>query len=380
MKQQVITVFTDGDSSELSTWSNVPYFLTKTLENKGFIVHRVNVGVHPKISLFFNKFITKLIKLIYNKKSEYYFNRTILYEYIVQKKMKKAVKKYKDTNLFISTSFSFTPWKYTEAKKVLFCDWTIDYYYKYFLNREPDRLEQLSINRQNKHIENSNLVISLFPNVTDFMKEKYEQQKNIHYLGNVINSELTLNKEEVLNCKKNSNSILFIGGLKYLEGAKCLIRAFKIIKRVYPSLNLNIIGISKDHFDSLPEGVNCYGYMDKSNPMDNDLYYSLIRDGKVIVNTTPKWAAFSATVEAMYWFTPVITTPYNSFIETFGKQIEFGYYCEKNDFNMLSDYILGIFRLDNDNYLKLCKESNRVVQKFTWDNYVNNILNTIEKI
>ncbi|MHA5135034.1 hypothetical protein [Oenococcus oeni] len=38
-----ITVFSYGDSNLLKTWSNVPYFFTKTFADDGVSVNRVNV-------------------------------------------------------------------------------------------------------------------------------------------------------------------------------------------------------------------------------------------------------------------------------------------------------------------------------------------------
>src|SRR3569833_1299656 len=39
-----LTVFSHGDSTLLSTWSNVPYFFTRTIESKGIKVNRVNIN------------------------------------------------------------------------------------------------------------------------------------------------------------------------------------------------------------------------------------------------------------------------------------------------------------------------------------------------
>ncbi|EOR23312.1 group 1 glycosyl transferase [Niallia nealsonii AAU1] len=291
--------------------------------------------------------------------------------------MKRAVKKYSDTDIFISTSFSYTPWKYTNKKKVLFCDWTISYYYDYFLNRTPDKLEQKSIERQNVHLQKSDYIISLFPNVSEYIKKVFNEKA--YYIGNVINSELDVNKDEILKCKRNSNSILFVGGPKYIEGARCLINSFEMIQEDYPELELNIIGINKKEVDNLPERVNFYGYLNKSNHSDRETYYNLMKNAKVIVNTTPKWAAFSGTVEAMYWYTPVITTPYTSFIETFGSDMKFGYYCERNDPELLKNYLENILTMVQLDYVDLCINANSMVQKFTWDNYVTNLLQTIEE-
>ncbi|WP_182425182.1 glycosyltransferase [Heyndrickxia coagulans] len=378
MKPKIITVFTEGDSNKLSTWSNVPFFLTNTLEKKGYIINRVDVNSNKIIRGIYNKIILKIIKRLFNKKTEYYLNRTTYFEKRVERKMKRATKKYKDTDIFISTSFSYSPWKFTNKKTVLFCDWTIDYYYKYFLNRKPDRLERGAIERQDTQIDHSDYVISLFPDVTNYMKEKYSN-KNIFYLGNVINSVLDVNMEQILKSKLESFSILFIGGKKYIEGAKSLIMAYDSLKLKYPRIIVNIIGISKEQFSYLPSEINCYGYLDKSKEKDKRVYYRLMSEAKLIINTTPKWAAFSATVEAMYWYTPVITTPYASFVKTFGTNINFGYYCEKNDPELINRFISKILQLSDSDYLNMCQSANKVVQQFSWDNYVNKLLKAISE-
>ena len=52
--------------------------------------------------------------------------------------------------------------------------------------------------------------------------------------------------------------------------------------------------------------------------------YEPFKKAKVFINTTPKWAAFSASIEAMYFYIPVVVTPYDEFTKTFGEHIEFG--------------------------------------------------------
>ena len=46
-------------------------------------------------------------------------------------------------------------------------------------------MEYRAIKRQDDTIKNANYVVTLFPNVYDFMKQKFN---NIYYLGNVINT------------------------------------------------------------------------------------------------------------------------------------------------------------------------------------------------
>jgi glycosyltransferase involved in cell wall biosynthesis len=209
------------------------------------------------------------------------------------------------------------------------------------------------------------------------MKERYKN-KNIFHLGNVINSLHEVTNSQILEKKTNSKSLLFIGSKKYLEGAQCLVRAFHELKKDYPNLSLNIIGMNEsDLGDQLNEGVNCYGYLDKGKNNERELYYSLLQDAKIFVNTTPQWGAFSATLEAMYFYIPVIVTPYKEFVETFGMKIGFGCYCEKNSLDLLCANIKTIF--NHPSYSTLCVNAHESVKDFTWSAYIDKMLKTIKE-
>jgi glycosyltransferase involved in cell wall biosynthesis len=80
----------------------------------------------------------------------------------------------------------------------------------------------------------------------------------------------------------------------------------------------------------------------------------------------------------MYFYTPVIVTPYSEFIKTFGQDIDFGYYCEENDTILIKDKILAI--MQNSSYKELCINANSAVQHFTWDAYVDKMIEKIEAL
>ena len=75
--------------------------------------------------------------------------------------------------------------------------------------RVPGILEKKSIERQRKEIEAADYVISLFPDVQEYMEKKYNWK--VYYLGNVINSEIRdFNADELIG-KKHHGNYLFIG-------------------------------------------------------------------------------------------------------------------------------------------------------------------------
>jgi glycosyltransferase involved in cell wall biosynthesis len=168
------------------------------------------------------------------------------------------------------------------------------------------------------------------------------------------------------------DNLLFVGSKKYLQGARTLVDAFRVLKQEYPDLQLHIVGMKWRDLGKLPDGVTCHGYVDKGSERGRKLYYSLLQDAKVFINTTPRWAAFSATIEAMYFYVPVIVTPYLEFVKTFGRDIDFGIYCDDPSVDLLCATLRRV--LDHEAYPTLCTNAHEAVKDFTWSAYIDKLL------
>lgn len=369
-----VTVFSNGDSTKMETFSNIAYFLTETLLSKGIKVNRVDIGCSRVFQTLFYPIYFVLMKI--NKNSTYDYFRSYIHFAHVKYRIKKALKQYPNSEVNIFITFSFSSMGLTTKPSILVCDFTYDHYFEYFLDRKPDFFERQSIKREDRQIEGSDLVFPLFPSVADYMRIHYKNA-NIHYLGYVINSLYNVLEIEMINHKKNSNSILFVGSKKYIEGAHSLINAFEMLKQKLPLISLHIIGIEAGDFDRLPIDVHCYGYLDKGNDTDRELYYRLFKDAKVYVNTTPKWGAFMATIEAMFFYIPILTSPHGHFLGAFGHTIDFGYYCAQNSSILIEEGILKI--LNNSSYESLCVNAHKSVEDFTWDAYIDKLIVKIEE-
>lgn len=373
-----VTVFLYGDSNNLSTWSNVPFFLTKTMENKNITVNRVNVEPNKYFVFIWNKLVLKLLKIFFNSETTYTFDRTPFFRKFVDMKMKKAVNKYKNTDMFLSISFSFHPKKYTNKPVIMFCDWTYDYYFDHFLKRKPDKLEMQEIKNQRLLQESTDAMIVLFPDVCEYLKIK-STCNNIYYLGNVVNSDNYRLTNEVIENKYRNNNIVFIGSKKYLPGLNTLLRSFTKLREKYDNLTLDVIGINKNDTDVKYENVNFWGYLNKSELDDKAKYYDIVNNAKVFVNTTPNWASFSAALDVMYHGCPIITSKYRSFQETFGNEIKFGSYSI-NDEKTLTKKIHDIFDIRLDEYREKCKLSRNAVEPYSWSNYVDKIIDISNQV
>lgn len=370
--KEVVVFSEQGDPRDFKTWSNVPYFFVKTLEAKGITVHTVNLSVQSRRHRYFTE-AYNFIASGTSKDIFYDYSRSAVYYYYSRLKIKQAVKKYKNADAFIFTTFSLSSHNFSNKPSILFCDWTIKHHIKYYLDREPVSIELAPIQRQDAVIEKADFVFVLFPAMASRMLKKYTN-KNIHYIGNVINN-LIASDDNAIEKKLKSNRLLFVGTRKYLQGALDLIDVYVSLKKYFPDLLLDIIGLDAADIKFLPEGVTCHGYLDKGISSQAEKYYKLVINAKLFINTTPKWGAFSACLEAMYFYTPVIVTAYKEFTETFGESIDFGTFYKKEE-NVLSEIIMNI--LANPDYKSLCINANEAVKAHTWKQYVDNMIKIIE--
>jgi glycosyltransferase involved in cell wall biosynthesis len=338
----------------------------------GIKVNRVDVSKYQKLFVFAGRIIHKVISTFKKRNIYYDYSRSTLANLIVDLIIRRSIKKYPNTDLYVSTSFSFSPKDYTNKKVVLFCDWTLEYVIEKIAQKQPIKLEKRIIEKQNMIMKNADKLITLFPDVEDFYKDKFSEIQ-INYIGNVINSEY-VSKGRVLELVKgriSKNKIVFIGKKYYKAGLHSLLEAVEIIKERW-DINVDVIGMGKFDYDS-SVNVTFHGYLDKSIEIQKKKYYEIIEDARVIVNTTPNWAGFSSMLESMHHGLPVVVTPYQSFIETFGNDIQFGYYSDNNPQNIAKS-LKQIFKMQKDEYKEMSLAAYNATLNYTWGNYVEKFL------
>ena len=369
-----VIVFTNGDSSKLSTWSNVPYCFTETLIRKGVRVHRVDISPRQRLRRWFNRWVMPIVRWFAPNTTYDYFRSWIHY-LDVSHRIRAAIKAHPQADHHIFLTFSFTSAGMSEATCLQFGDWTYDHHIRYFKDRKPDIFERCSIIREDACIQHSDLIFPLFPRVERYMIDRYRHPET-HYLGNVINAVVGPDDEaDIIRQRMSARRILFIGKDKYVEGARQLIEAFRLLKPAMPDLRLDIVGMSERPFGALPEGVHCHGYLDKGHPEERARYYDLMRQARVFVNTTPRWGAFSATVEAMFMYLPVVVTPYGEFTETFSRAIDFGCYCPENRSDLIAAAVSQIFEAED--YPDMCRLAHAAVESYSWDSYIEQLMASV---
>jgi len=357
-----ITVFSIGDANELSTWSNVPYFFTKNLDFKNIKVNRVNIKENAIINILYKYTIYIFLKLL-NKNSNHTYFRSGLNYFLTNRKIKKAIKEFNQSEILIFLTYSFCANKDHNKKVVLLGDWCYLYYISKFLKREPMWFEKNALAREKKHINYADNVINLFPKSQEFNVKHFNSKKQF-YLGHIINGNYELNHEEIISKKLNSRKLLFIG---------------KSFEKLNTNAELHIIGLTKQDVGVHLPGLFYYGYLNKGIILENELYYKLIIEARVIVNTNPDWGSFSAITEAMYYQTPVITLPYPEFTKTYGTEINFGFYVNEHVTDDLTSKLTNILNDSKDEQLNKMKSAHNQVKNFSWSAYTNKVINLINE-
>lgn len=383
MRLKKILFFANGDPRNATTWSNVPCCFVKELEQRGIEVVTFDLSSHPFITKIYDLILRRIFKLLLMPFgiTPVWFSNSWLYKRWGYKKIKRVVEENIDADYCFFINYLFYN-KFNQIPSLLLGDWP---QFVHLRNEGNSPLFKRVFAQEKFAIENAKYVISIFQVRAEEMQAKY-QKANILFLGgNVVNNLCpwkiengyvevqNIGLRKIVDIKKQSNSILFIGKPdRYKESAIKVIEAFKKLRKNNHELELNIIGISENDLKEKVDGVHCYGFLHKDINTECEMYYRLLIEAKVIVNPNPKWAAYSSMIEAMYFYTPVVVSPYDAFVDEFGKTIDFGIY---NDSFTVKDVVHNIQQiLAAPNFKQLCQAAHEKVKDYSWTNYVDKLL------
>ena len=372
MGKKEIIIYTCGNSNDMTTWSNVPFLFAKSLEGKGYILHRVDISPSKSINRIFNTLSFYLFKRLLHLRACPEFHRTWMHRALIYQRLKKANAKYPNSQLHLFLSFAFTN-PYSNKPNVLWCDWT-DRIVIERLGRKPQWYERKSLTHEDQVMKRADAVYTMFPKCKEQMEKQY--QRPIEYLNrNVVNTvyEGPFDLQENIFDRKQSNFILFIGNSKYKCGAVSLIKAVNALHPTMPDIKIHVIGMTENDLGKNDQVV-CHGYLHKDIEEERNLYYHLLFHCRCLVNPTKGWAGYSSCVEAMYYGCPIIISPYDDFTEEFGTDISFGYYCNEHN---LKEKIELLF--NNDNYSMICQAAHEAVKDYTWDNYMDAFIHSLQE-
>ncbi len=373
-----IIVFSFGDARNPQTWSNVPHFAVKAMEDLGHTVHCVDIGPHSNAVKKLHSFVNKAFRFLLGRDTLFLAELWPVWKRHHQKAVQKAVAQHPCADLLLFFSYDLSGKGITNIPSVLFCDFTIDYAIQMLHHRQPKWYEKPLIKAQDEIMRNADLVVSLFPKAAEHYQQRYQTDNIYKISGHILNCDEPVGDIEALAQQKFcANEILFIGRKAYRQGALCLIDAVERYNTAHPDspLHLNIIGMTDDLLGiQSNETVTCHGILNKADSVQRQTYYDLIRRAKCIANTTKNWGGISSITEAMLFGTPVITSKYDEFSEIFGESLSFGSYCVSENVDKLAQALADLLAKDKDAYAQLARNAHNSVKDFTWQNCIAGIL------
>jgi hypothetical protein len=367
-------VFSIGDSREPSTWSNVPYFFTRTLEDLGHTVYRVNIGPPRYVQLIYDRAWRTYCRLA-GRSSRFSYLRTGRNRRAMHARIARALARYPGMHcVFMTYSFGTDD---RDRPYTLFCDQTFAQHIAYFEERAPDLLERPTVLAERKIMEEASLVISLFPDVARELERQHGTK--VKYYGNAVNIDTPLlDTAALLDRKLAGMEVAFIGSGKYREGLVRLTDAVRILNAgSFPGITVNVIGMHRRDLPGAPGNMVFHGYLDKGDPKQYRNYVDILRRSRLFVNPNPKWAAFSASLEALYLNTPVVIFPYDEFEHTFGKVDRVGHALDSEEPHAIAEGIASLLR-DEECWRVRAIAAYEAASEMTWGNYVRRWLNDLE--
>lgn len=369
-----IFLCTTAPSKNYKSWSNIPYLLHKNLEKRGYVVENfVMREVEPLRTVFnlpirvLNKFFTLGTTYFYVRTPVHFFFTYLYSRFIGLMSAKQDV--------MVVQGFSY-PLHNGKNRQIVLGDWPSEYLFEKFLKRRPSRLERKSIDRENAVIEAADAVITLFPNVREYMLRNYKNQ-NIYCFGNVVNvdDDVAL-PVDIRERKLNSKRFLFVGQPFYLTGALELIGAARNLQQQGHECEVDIIGIDPSLIGVEYEWLTVHGYLDKEKPLDKQKYYELLSDARLFVNTTPGWSGFQALLEAMYFHNPIVVRPNESLNSYFLNLTTVANIVEEGGPSL--EAILTESLTDSARYKKMSDAARKAVESSTWNNFTTELIGLLK--
>ncbi len=377
---KTIIIFANGDPRKATTWSNVPCCIVRQLEQKDLRVHTVNLFYHP-LQQGYDHVVRKVLRLFllpFGIHPPYYVH-TRLHRWCAERKIRHAVRSFPDACCCLFFSYLFYN-RYNTIPSMLFGDWPIPFDLQR-KGRRPSFLYRRVIRQEEEAITHARHVLSVFQLRAVEMQRAYPTAA-VRFIGNLFVNNCYGTPPDVnalIHKKRKSGILLFVGKPdRYRHAAQQVVDALALLLSEEPwrALQLHIIGM-EDQSLTIPPAlpVVCHGYLDKDHREEHAEYYRLLMDARMIINPSPCWAAYSSLVEAMYFYTPVIVSPFDAFTDAFGQTIDFGCYTTP-DARQISDHIR--YLCDTPNYPLLCKRAHHHVKDNTCTRFVDELIHLIE--
>ncbi|AGX43822.1 glycosyltransferase family 4 protein [Clostridium saccharobutylicum] len=360
------------DKCREKTWSGTTYSLYKTLEAK-IPVQNIDVTLNRKDKMFIKlqrftdiKFKNEKVKIIH----EFSSLKTKIY----QKKVNRLIKNDKK-----SVVLQIGDYGLCDNKTYVYQDLSLDslFYFKEKYNGLfqysgfQNYLEDDMSRRRENQFKFYNNIHGIFTmgkwlanNLVEYSKIPKEK---VHWVGGGIN----LNIKKVKPFPKSKNKILFVGRDFFRKGGDLVYKAFKVLKRYLPNVELYVAGPKEWPLKDKDDNLRFLGEINSDELSD---YFNLCD----IFCMPSRFEAYGLVfIEALVYGLPCIGR--NNFeMKEFIKEGYNGYLIENDDIEQLA---IKMYQLLNNDDIKsnVVTNRNKYIKEYSWDTVADRIINIINK-
>jgi glycosyltransferase involved in cell wall biosynthesis len=317
-----INLFTDGDCTDLNTWSGVPYYFHRNLLASSIDVRPFDLNPESAMYPIFNRIMTVRQRAIQTVRPAESWDplRSRSFHLLVNRRLRNIVEHHSDVDLNVFLTFTFSTYPYAPVPVVHYCDRTYEHYLE-DVGRTPTRKDHLFIDVERRNIENAALVLTTGKLCGDFIKSRYNAKRVFCLRAGARTDVHVLDPERLVAEKENSRDILFIGRGAHRRGVDILLKAFTMFnERNGNDFTLHLVGIQPNE---LPEelraqgpSVKFYGFLDKTVSTDLQRYNKLLRSAKLFVMPMRPGPFPGVIKEVQLHCTPVIVCGMQGVSET----------------------------------------------------------------
>jgi glycosyltransferase involved in cell wall biosynthesis len=313
MRSFKINLFTYGDSRDINTWSNLPYYFQKALIAHDVRVQPTNLSPSDSRGFYLFSHLWNLRARLaaragLNVPSDVF--RTKINYVLANNRVKAASRRYVDADLNVFMTFSFSSYRYAAVPVVHYCDRTYEHYLEDG-GQIPTRRDRAFIQIDRENIENADLVLTTSEDCRQFITSRYQATRVIHLKAGLNRESADIDPHALIAQKERSKDILFIGRGVYKRGVDILIKAFTIFNQQHGGqFALRLVGIRPHELprelQTGDKNIHCYGYLDRSVAGQLALYNQLLQSARLFVFPTRPGPVAGVLREAQLNCTPVI--------------------------------------------------------------------------
>ena len=373
-----INLFCWGDSNDINTWSNVPYFLSRTLISRNIEVRRFNLippsGSAHRLVTFLNRIRNRVGSLLGVRQRPLF--RVPAFHRLVNLELANAVRNSQDADLNLFLTYSFSSYRYSNVPVALYCDRT----YEQTLEEQgipASWIDRRLIEMEKLNLRNAQYVFTMNQACLQFLRDRYDiRSPQLLKPGINLNPDDCSSTSALIARKEAARSILFIGRGYYQRGVDVLLTAFQRFNQSFANLfTLHLVGVTDDELPEPQPKVICHGYLRKDDPREYFQYLDLLASARLFVFPMRPGPIAVALREALWMCTPVILTNVANASDRIedGKN---GILISKSDPEEVADWMSAL--VSNDElWRRMALYARESVKNETWDATIDRLLDVI---